>query len=159
LIFFPKENYFASGDLNRALLFRCEMARLISSGSANSSNRTYSSPMRDRPSKSLYSVPGKRRCILGASVATLIATLVLGSSSQVLAASAGWDASPTDANWVATGGENNWSTGAATFPGATSGTASADVATFGVASSLTNITINSLTLNIGSITFSGAAAA
>jgi len=73
------------------------------------------------------------------------------------AASATWSATPTNGFWEAAGAENNWGTGAGTFPGATSGSTSTDVATF-LASSGTTISINASTsnvleLNIASITF------
>ena len=78
-------------------------------------------------------------------------------TSSAWAASGSWNAAPTDANWVPTG--TNWSNGATLFPGATSGTANADTATFNGGSTQTAITINSTTLNIKSITFDLAGAA
>src|SRR4051794_14690260 len=78
------------------------------------------------------------------------------------AASANWSAAPTNGVWEATGTENNWSTGAATFPGTTAAGSitNADVATFNAVSSFTNISINSTTpngspLNLGAIGFTG----
>ena len=73
------------------------------------------------------------------------------STPAAQAASAIWNASPTDGVWDVTS-QNNWSTGAGNFPGTTSGTTNADVATFR-SSNTTAITINSPTLNIKSITF------
>ena len=76
--------------------------------------------------------------------------------THALAASATWNASPTDGNWVTTpGGENNWSTGASAFPGSTT-TTSTDTATF-LSSSVTSININSSSLTIGGITFGAGA--
>src|SRR5215213_1325813 len=76
------------------------------------------------------------------------------------AASANWSAAPTNGIWEATGTENNWSTGAATFPGSTvSGSiTNADVATFNVVSNTTTLSINgtvsnSSSLNLGGIFF------
>lgn len=86
-----------------------------------------------------------------------VMSAILASSAATFAASATWNASPTNEYWEASGSENNWSTGAATFPGATSGTTNADTATF-LSSTITNIVIdasatNALGLNIKSITF------
>jgi autotransporter-associated beta strand protein len=72
------------------------------------------------------------------------------------AASAIWSATPTNANWVTGVSDNNWSTGVATFPGSTSVITNGDTATFTGTSTELAITINSATLNIKSITFSGA---
>ncbi|MGQ0761487.1 MAG: autotransporter-associated beta strand repeat-containing protein [Acidobacteriota bacterium] len=71
------------------------------------------------------------------------------------AANATWSATPTTADWVPGGGDTNWSTGAGTFPGATAGLTNADTATFTGPSTQLNITVNSSSLNIKSITFSG----
>ena len=79
------------------------------------------------------------------------------------AASAAWNAAPTNGIWEAAGSENNWSTGAATFPGSTAGTTTnTDVATFNAVSTGTAISIdstagNALSLNLGAIGFTGAA--
>lgn len=83
-------------------------------------------------------------------------------SDSAQAASATWNASPTNGNWEATGAEDNWSTGPATFPGDISGsTTNTDVATF-LTSGTTTISINSTAgntspLNIGGITFGNVA--
>lgn len=87
--------------------------------------------------------------------AASIAVFVCVSSMR--AASGTWSATPTDANWVPTG--TNWSNGATLFPGATSGTTNADIATFSGASTQTAITINSATLNFKSILFDTVSAA
>lgn len=77
------------------------------------------------------------------------------------AASGTWSSTPTNGIWEATGIEANWLTGAATFPGDTSGTTTnTDVATFSGTSSITAIAINSTAgnstpLNLGGITFTG----
>lgn len=88
---------------------------------------------------------------------------LLASTASTFAASATWNASAANGYWEASGAENNWSTGAGTFPGATSGTTNADTATF-LSSTTTVISIdasttNALGLNIKNITFgvSGAA--
>lgn len=78
------------------------------------------------------------------------------SAPDAILTSATWSATPTSANWVTTGAETNWSTGIGTFPGATAGLTNGDTATFTGASTQLSITINSATLNIKSITFSGA---
>jgi autotransporter-associated beta strand protein len=89
-------------------------------------------------------------------VAAFIAVTVLTFIVFVVqAASATWNSSPTNSNWVAGGSDNNWSTGTGTFPGATSGLTNTDTATFTGASTQLSITINSTTLNVKSITFSG----
>ena len=78
-------------------------------------------------------------------------------TSTMFAASATWSATPTDSNWVTDNTETNWSTGVGTFPGSTSSTTNTDTATFAGASTILAITINSATLNIKNITFSGSA--
>jgi autotransporter-associated beta strand protein len=78
-------------------------------------------------------------------------------TALALGGSATWSASPTNGNWVPGALETNWSTGAGNFPGATSGLTNADTATFAGASTQLLITINSSTLNVKSITFSGSA--
>ncbi len=106
------------------------------------------------------------RRILAASIASLVTSLLLATSDHSLAANGTWSATPTNGNWEPAGAENNWSTGAATFPGATAGVSNADVATFSSGSTQTTITINNpgggvlngAFLNIGGITFTGAAA-
>lgn len=82
---------------------------------------------------------------------------LLAAAASTYAASATWNASPTNGYWEAAGAESNWSSGAGAYPGATSGTANADTATF-LSSSVTNIAVdasagNSLGLNIKNITF------
>ena len=116
-------------------------------------------PMEKAQPKKTFLSASKRPSFLGASIATLLASLVLGSSSTLFAASATWSATPTDANWVTVSTETNWSTGAGAYPGSTSGVTNTDVATFNSASTQNSITINSPTLNIGSITFSSGAGA
>lgn len=79
-----------------------------------------------------------------------------------MAASATWNASATNGYWEASGAENNWSTGAGTFPGATTGTTNSDTATF-LSSTTTAIAIDSSTnnglgLNIKNITFGASGA-
>ncbi|MEY4242462.1 MAG: hypothetical protein RLZZ245_47 [Verrucomicrobiota bacterium] len=76
------------------------------------------------------------------------------------AASATWNATPTNGIWEAAGAEANWSTGAGTFPGAIGTTNNTDLATF-TTSSQTTISINSTAgnaspLNIGKIAITGA---
>ncbi|MGB8352308.1 MAG: autotransporter-associated beta strand repeat-containing protein, partial [Chthoniobacteraceae bacterium] len=83
----------------------------------------------------------------------LSALVILLPGATANAASATWNASPTDGNWVTDGSENNWGTGVGTSPGATSGTTNTDTATFNNASATTAITINSPTLNVDNITF------
>ncbi len=82
-----------------------------------------------------------------------LATIFLPQFAR--AASATWSATPTDGNWVTDGTETNWSTGLGTFPGATAGLTNPDTATFTGTSTQLNIVINSATLNIKNITFSG----
>jgi fibronectin-binding autotransporter adhesin len=102
----------------------------------------------------------RRKAVL-ASAASLALAAVL-SSSSARAASATWTGG-TNSVWEAAGTENNWSTGAATFPGTTTvgSILNADVATFN--SVVTNSTIsinstagNSSSLNFGGMTFTGA---
>ena len=103
---------------------------------------------------------GLRRGILATSIATLAASLLLATSDRASAANGSWIAAPTNGNWEPTAGQTNWSTGVATFPGATTGNTSTDVATFNVVSATTAITINNpgaASLNINGITFTGAA--
>jgi fibronectin-binding autotransporter adhesin len=88
----------------------------------------------------------------------LAGTFAFSSRVAQAAGSATWNSSPTNGNWITTGGANNWSTGASNFPGSTSATGNLDVATFG-SSSTTSITINSTTLDVGSLLFDGAASA
>ena len=90
-------------------------------------------------------------------------TVVGVSTQSVEAASATWNASPTNGIWEAAGVENNWSTGAATFPGALGSLTNADVATF-LTSATTTISINSTAgnssgLGIGGIAFGNVASA
>jgi fibronectin-binding autotransporter adhesin len=103
---------------------------------------------------------GRSRQGLTAVVAAAVAAggLTVGHA-RADGGSAAWVASPTNPNWVPGAGETNWSTGPGMFPGSTTGTANADVATFNVASSQTSITINSPSLNVGSILFDGSASA
>jgi len=94
-------------------------------------------------------------------LATLAASILLAFSDRGLAASASWLAAPSNGNWEPTALQTNWSTGAGTFPGATSATSNTDIATFNVVSTFTTITINNslfpgARLNIGGITFTGA---
>src|SRR6185312_1188671 len=65
--------------------------------------------------------------------------LVLGSALSAQAASATWNALPTNNNWIAAATTNNWSTGDGTFPGNTAGSSTSDVATFANASSITTV--------------------
>jgi len=95
---------------------------------------------------------GTLHLVLAGSITALLAL----PSTQ--AASATWNLNPTDGNWVATGSENNWTTGTALFPGSTTLLNSTDVATFD-SSSITTININSASLNVLSITFGGTATA
>ena len=82
-----------------------------------------------------------------------------GVTLAALAGSANWSATPTNGNWVPLISETNWLTGAGNYPGDTSGTTNnQDEATFSGASTITSITINSATLNVKSITFTGASA-
>jgi len=59
--------------------------------------------------------------------------------SPANAASATWNALPTNNNWIAAATTNNWSTGDGTFPGNTAGSSTSDVATFANASSITTV--------------------
>jgi len=103
--------------------------------------------------------PRRKPSILTTSIATLAASLLLTTAHHSSAASASWLAAPIDGNWEPAVGPN-WSTGTNTFPGATSGNASPDVATFNVVSTITTIVINNgaPSLNIAGITFTGSAA-
>ena len=85
---------------------------------------------------------------IGVTVLTVIVFVVQATSAT-------WSSSPTNSNWVAGGLDSNWSSGTGTFPGATSGLTNTDTATFTGASTQLSITINSTTLNVKSITFSG----
>src|SRR5688500_12322550 len=101
-----------------------------------------------------------RRRFLVLSFATLGLSPLGSQLAQ--AASATWSATPTNGMWEAAGAEANWSTGAGPFPGTTSGaTNSTDVATFTGVSNVTAISVNStagnsLPLNLGGMTFTGA---
>jgi fibronectin-binding autotransporter adhesin len=89
-------------------------------------------------------------------VAACAVLLAVATDARGAGGSATWSSSPTDGNWVTSGSENNWSTGKDNYPGSTSGTTNTDIATFSSASSTTtSIVINSATLNIGGIVFSG----
>ncbi len=93
--------------------------------------------------------------ILNLFSAVMLTVGFIPASSQ--AASATWNATPTNGFWEAAGAENNWSTGAATFPGALNATTNTDVATF-LTSNTTTIAINSSAgnsspLGIGGIVF------
>jgi fibronectin-binding autotransporter adhesin len=79
----------------------------------------------------------------------LVAALAMTRSAR--AASATWLASPFNNNWIAAPTTNNWST-AGTFPGATSGTSSADIATFSATSTISTINCASAFV-IGGIIF------
>jgi len=81
---------------------------------------------------------------------------LLGAAQMAGAASATWLASPANNNWLSPS-VSNWSTGTGTFPGATTGTASTDIATFSNASSITTINCASA-FAIGGITFDTASA-
>jgi fibronectin-binding autotransporter adhesin len=85
-------------------------------------------------------------------LAPAIASLIIQSSH---AASGTWSASPTSGSWEASAGETNWSTGVATFPGSST-TSNTETATFSQDSSISSISINSPSLYIGSIGFTGA---
>ena len=109
------------------------------------------SPALRRPSASLKSLS------LGI---TFAGVGVLFQTDSAHAASATWNATPTNGIWETAGAEANWSTGAATFPGAIGTTNNADLATF-TTSSQTTISINSTAgnssaLNIGKIAITGA---
>lgn len=84
------------------------------------------------------------------SLQLLAATAALSTISlaplNLHAANATWTATPTNAVWEAAGAENNWSTGAASFPGALNALTNADVATF-LTSNTTTVAINSTTGN------------
>ncbi len=71
---------------------------------------------------------------------------------DAIAASAVWNITPTNGNWVTNPSEVNWSTGAGTFPGSISGTTNTDTATF-LTSDTTSIAINVATLNVKSLLF------
>lgn len=97
-------------------------------------------------------------------VAVFFSVSILVALSSLLApkgyaANATWLPNPKDGNWIpASGvGNENWTTGAGNFPGATSGLANQDTATF-LTSTILSITINSTTLNVKSITFGAVAA-
>jgi fibronectin-binding autotransporter adhesin len=94
-----------------------------------------------------------RRVIYAIALAT---TCVVGSRIAQ-GASATWLVAPTDSTWEASGSENNWSTGTATFPGSTSTTDNTDVATFVGTSTSESISLNPSPLNIGTINFGGGA--
>jgi fibronectin-binding autotransporter adhesin len=68
------------------------------------------------------------------------------------AASATWNAAPSNNNWLAAATTNNWSTGDGTFPGQASSSGTGDVATFSNASSITTIS-NNVGFSIGGILF------
>ena len=70
-----------------------------------------------------------RSKIAGPAAGFLAAAMLLAAPSA-RAASATWDASPTNGDWEATGAEADWSTGAGLFPGALNAVANTDVATF-----------------------------
>ncbi len=89
------------------------------------------------------------------------ALAALSANHSTQAASATWNASPTNGVWEAAGAENNWLTGPGTFPGALNAITGFDVANF-LTSSVTTVTINSTAgntspLGIGSITFGAVA--
>lgn len=88
-----------------------------------------------------------------------MAAMSLWSARPAQAAPATWNATPTDGNWVASGGENNWSTGVNTYPGSTSVLTNTDTATFNNVSSTTAVTINNSKLNVKSLLFDGGASA
>lgn len=76
----------------------------------------------------------------------------VGSVQSIRAASASWNALPTNNNWIAAPTTNNWSTGAGTFPGTNSGTSSPDIATFNANSSQTTVNCASAWV-VGGIVF------
>lgn len=71
------------------------------------------------------------------------------------AASAVWNATATDGNWI-TSTDNNWSTGAGTFPGSISDPTNFDTATFNSDSNYTSLGL-SQSLYIGNIDFDDSA--
>jgi autotransporter-associated beta strand protein len=102
-----------------------------------------------------------RRKFLVLSIATAGLSPIGMQSAR--AASANWNAAPTNGIWEATGTENNWSTGAGTFPGTTAADSitNTDVATFNAVSTSTAVSVdstaaNALSLNLGAIGFTGA---
>ena len=95
----------------------------------------------------MKSVPSM--CSRFASLAVLLATMENLQSIQ--AASATWLAAPANNNWLSPS-VSNWSTGAGTFPGATTGSFSTDIATFSANSTITTIDCASAFV-IGGITF------
>jgi len=85
-------------------------------------------------------------------IIALLAVSAALTSNLAKAASATWNALPTNNNWIAAVTTNNWSTGDGTFPGNTAGSGTADVATFSNASSITTVNCAS-GFAIGGITF------
>ncbi|MDR3457620.1 MAG: autotransporter-associated beta strand repeat-containing protein [Verrucomicrobiae bacterium] len=81
-----------------------------------------------------------------------VCAAILGAAQLAGAASATWLAAPSNNNWIAAPTTNNWSTGVGTFPGATSGTSSADVASFTNKSTITTINCASAFV-VNAITF------
>jgi autotransporter-associated beta strand protein len=96
-----------------------------------------------------------RKWLLAAVSAFVFASIYFVLTPPLRAASASWNTSPTNGNWVTTI-ENNWTTGVGTFPGSTTGTTNGDSATFG-GSNITTITLNS-SVNIKNINFVGTTA-
>lgn len=82
----------------------------------------------------------------------LLAALLELMPRPAHAASATWNALPTNNNWLAAATTNNWSTGDGTFPGQASSSGTADVASFTNASSITTIS-NNVGFSIGGILF------
>src|SRR5687767_14336447 len=95
--------------------------------------------------------PHPRRSVRARSFVLGLATAGLSAlaSQAVHAASANWNAAPTNGIWEAAGAENNWSTGAGTFPGTTAvgSITNADVATFNAVSSVTTISVDATVPN------------
>lgn len=93
-------------------------------------------------------------CCKRAFMVVFILLVQLNCSHSTWAADAIWNTSPTNGNWEAVGGENNWDTGANTFPGALNSLTNGDVARFHT-SSTTTIAIDATTSNSSPLGIAG----